>query len=249
MTTYKIVQDEKEVQRFIDWLPKLKPHETFYGSLFARKKYCDRLIKSNDKTQLRRWTTSKERILQRLYELEVKEGNYFLRGRQQVPQEALVAYIAPNPRHRTKAAFASIEKMLSMIQTNNQGWCPHAETMSCIQRTKSYNYVVDFDFDVEDNLEAIPKIIDIVGKDALTFIKTRGGFHALIKTKLIKDQSRKWYIDIANLEGADRDILLSKKALEVYTDVDGVDQVEGADCMLPIPGTYQGGFMPHFIDI
>ncbi len=55
-------------------------------------------------------------------------------------------------------------------------------------------------------------------------LETRGGYHVLIKLSLIPDDIKKtWYNKLASL-----------------ADVVG-------DTLIPIPGTFQGGFMPRFI--
>jgi len=224
MGTYSIVKDEVQLRRFIDWLPDLTENEKFYCSLFARKKYCPELIKSNDKTQLKRFVSDKERLIQKLYVLEVKEGGYFLKGRQQVPQEALVTYINPNPRNMRTATFDSISKLAHMLKTNNRGFNPHAEVLSCIQRAKSRTVYVDFDFDFKDD-KIISQCVDIVGKDALTVIETRGGYHIMVEPKLALN-TKNWYKSIMRL-----------------------DCDQAGDQMTPIVGCIQGGFVPRFIDL
>lgn len=224
MSTYTIVTDESQLERFIDWLPDLTEDEKFYCSLFARKKYYQELIKSNDKTQLKRFVSDKERLMQKLYGLELKEGNYYLKERQQVPQEALVAYINPNPRNMRAATFDSIGKLAHMLKTNNKGFNAHAEVMSCIQRAKSRTFYVDFDFDFKND-EIIGQCVDIVGKDALTVIETRGGYHMMVKPSMAEN-TKTWYQSLMKL---------------------GADQA--GDQMVPIVGCIQGGFTPKFIDL
>lgn len=224
MSTYSIVKDEVELRKFVDWLPTLTEDEKFYCSLFARKKYCQELIKSNDKTQLKRYVSDKDRFIKKLYALEVKEGNYFLKGDQVVPQSALVTYVNPNPRNMRSATLDGIMKLAHMIKTNNKGFNPHAEILSCIQKAKSRTVVVDFDFDFKDDA-IISGSVDIAGKDAVTVIETRGGYHIMIKPELAKNK-KTWYQSIMNL---------------------GADQA--GDQMVPIVGCIQGGFTPKFIDI
>jgi len=224
MSTYTIVADGPQLERFIEWLPELEDNEKFYCSLFARKKYCPELVKSNDKTQLKRFTSNKERLLQKLYALEVKEGNYFLKGRQQVPQQALVTYINPNPRDIRSATFDSIGKLAHMLKTNNKGFNPHAEVLSCIQRSKSRTVYVDFDFDFKND-ELIGQCVDVVGKEALTVIETRGGYHVMVEPSLANNR-KTWYQSLMSL---------------------GADQA--GDQMVPIVGCIQGGFIPRFVDL
>lgn len=226
MSNYSIVKDEIELTKFIEWLPELTEDETFYCSLFARKKYCKELIKSNDRNQLSRFISKKDRLIQKLYSLEIKEGNYMLGSRVEAPQESLVTYIMPNPRNVRSATFNSIGKLSQMLKTNNKGFNPCVEVMSCIQKCKSRTVHVDFDFDFKDDL-IIEKCIELIGKDAITVIETRGGYHVLADVKKINVKSNnKWYLQIKEM-GAD----------------------EAGDMMLPIVGCVQGGFVPKFVDI
>lgn len=252
METYKIIHDEKQFEKFIDWLPDLTEDEQFYGSLFARKKYDPVMIQSSDKTQLKRFLTKKERIYQSVASLEAKMGNYYLKGKVQASQKSLVLYINPNPRDLRTAGWNVIEKMAHMLRTNNKGWNPVAEVMSLCQKTKSYNYVVDFDFDIgTDSIliqKTIDQVVDIVGKKALTVVRTRGGIHCLVKPKLAKEVTFAWYMKIAAMEGCDI-LNMSDKAKEIQVDDLGNQFYEGPDIMLPVPGCTQGGFIPYFIDL
>ena len=68
----------------------------------------------------------------------------------------------------------------------------------------------------------------MINKSALNVLKTRGGFHLLIKLDNISEKySKTWYNSLTKLDGVD---------------------VKG-DNMIPIPGTFQGGFVPEFIKI
>ena len=97
MENYKIIHNKEALLQFIDWLPELEDNEKFYLSLFARKKYCPDLIKSNDKTQLRRFTSNKARMYDKIKQLELQIGDWKLKD-VSAPQESLVVYIMPNPR-------------------------------------------------------------------------------------------------------------------------------------------------------
>lgn len=60
---YKIVKNQDELQAFIDELPELKDGQKYYYSLFARKKYGATEGLKSDKCQLKRGTTTKERMI------------------------------------------------------------------------------------------------------------------------------------------------------------------------------------------
>lgn len=52
---YQIIKDEDALVSFIEWLPELETNELYYLSLFARKKYANAEIKSNDKSYVIRF--------------------------------------------------------------------------------------------------------------------------------------------------------------------------------------------------
>jgi hypothetical protein len=64
---YQIIMDEQKLTDYVHWLPELGPSETFYGSLFARKKYCSSIPwPGGDKTQLKRFTATKENLIAKI---------------------------------------------------------------------------------------------------------------------------------------------------------------------------------------
>ncbi len=219
---YRIIEDESALINFIEWLPELVINETYYLSLFARKKYFNKLIKSNDKTQLKRITSNKERMLEKIRQLEIKVGNYQLKETP-APQESLVLYIHPNPRNMKKATFRLLRKCTDLIEADAEGFNLIAEALSAIQKSKSKTHFVDFDLD-DKNVNLSP-INDILPKHAFEILETRGGYHILVKPNLAP--KTKWHQQI-------------REVFEV--DVTG-------DQMIPVPGCVQGGFVPKFIRI
>lgn len=222
---YSILKDNIYLNNFVDWLPELEPTEKFYCCLFARKKYCKDIpwIKS-DKGQLKRFLSNKERLKEKIQQLECPIGSYKLDG-ESVPQEALAIYISPNPRCLRKATFGGIRKLLRLIENNNIGYNPHQEILSEIQRSASPNKkFIIFDLDWKDK-EKLNKCIDIVD-GFCDVVETRGGYHLFVLRDLVdKISNKKWYMTL-------------KKEMDI--DVTG-------DTMTPIVGCYQGGFIPNFI--
>lgn len=221
---YQIILDEEKFRHFIDWLPDLEDNERFYCSLFARKKYAQELIKSNDKAQLRRFLSTKERLYDKVKQLEVPLGAYRL-GDREAPQESLVLYINPNPRNLIRASYDGIIKLTEMLKYQNQNFNPHAEIMSCIQRSQSRKLYLDFDIDDPDfDLRQLEGRINL---DAVDVLRTRGGYHVLVRLDRVEECYQKtFYRALTELE---------------------VDQT--GDQLLPVAGCAQGGFMPRFVEL
>lgn len=232
---YKIITDEKILRDFIDWLPELQPSETYYVCLFARSKYCKGITHiSTDKAQLKRFTTNKERMFDKIKQCETELGNYKQKDKP-IPQEALAIYITPNPRCFLKATRQSLKKFADLLSIDYNGYNPHQKVMSEIQKAKSRTCFVDFDFDIKEKNyknfklyieEILNKIFLSINVSACTVLNTRGGFHLLIDPNKVHSAYKKsWYNEISKLENVD---------------------IKG-DNMIPIPGTYQGGFTPYFL--
>lgn len=231
MKNYTVISDKKKLMEFIDWLPNLEINETFYLCLFARNKYCKGIthIKS-DKCQLKRFTSNKQRLLQKIQQLECPEGSYMQKDII-VPQEALALYITINPRCFVKATKASLTKLLDLYTQVYNGHHPYQEVISEIQKSCSRKIFTTFDFDIDKSLW--PNILDLihlnVNEDALTVVETRGGYHVLIKHNSVTFEYQKtWYQRIAGI-------------LSLHSS----DKNNKGDIMLPVPGTYQGGFTPE----
>lgn len=225
---YKIITDEEELRAFIDWLPDLGPDETYYLCLFARNKYCKNVKQiSSDKAQMKRFTSNKERMFEKIKQLEVPLGSYTQKGNV-IPQEALALYITPNPRSFEKAAKASLIHLAHLITKPYQGWHPHQEVMSEIQKACSRKVFFDLDYDHKDIVSTLTEINKGLNQEAYHVIETRGGFHVLVRLNMIQPKYVKtWYNHVTKIGGLD---------------------IRG-DNMIPVPGTHQGGYTPYFIDV
>lgn len=231
---YEIIKDMALLEDFLGFLPDLEPHEQFYVCLFSRSKYCNSIsgithIKT-DKQQLKRFTATKENLIQKIQQLECPLGTYYQK-QIQIPQESLALYINPNPRDFIKATRNGLIRFAHLMaeQYNANRYNPHQEIMSEIQKAKSR--MVYFDMDIDnvtiDELPLIKTLVNpCINMDAVSFLQTRGGFHVLVKLENIdKQYSKTWYNGLAS-------------ALRI--DIKG-------DCMMPIPGCTQGNFTPKFI--
>lgn len=220
---YKVIANEDKLREFIDWLPELEPTEMFYVSLFARNKYTNKNIGA-DKQQLKRFTSNKHMLFQKIKQLETPFGGYLKSG-EIIPPESLAVYIMPNPRSMTKAASKSLIELAKRITEPYNGYNPHQLVMSEIQKSPSRKIFFDFDFDGVE-LSTLKQICGgIINKDACSFLQTRGGVHLLVETKKINNEFKKsWFDDISKLPGLDKD---------------------KGDKLIPVPGCYQGGFVPN----
>jgi hypothetical protein len=227
--TYKIIQDLPALQEFVDFLPDLEQGETYYLCLFARKKYCSEVGWLNsDKSQLKRATSKKEYIINKLRQMECGIGSY-VQNDHPVPQEALVAYINPNPRSFEKAAKQSLIKLAELITKPYSGYNPHQEVLSEIQKSWSRKVFIDFDFDDVKNVSELIQAIDTkINPDAAHIVQTRGGIHCLVEVrKILPIYSKTWYMGLSSIAG--------------------IDSGNKGDNMIPIIGCTQGSFIPRFL--
>lgn len=236
---YKIITDKEKLLEFIEWLPELKPTEKYYLCLFARSKYTKdehgvngiAHIKS-DKAQLKRFTSDKQRMFDKIWQLECPIGAYKQRD-VIIPQQALALYISTNPRDMWKATPNSLVKLAQCIRDHNHLGNPHQEVLSEIQRTKGTTHYIDFDLDVPSGTILEPDqvktlVANQVNIDAASILRTRGGYHILIDPKKVHP-------------------IFKNSFYRGLSSISGVDQT--GDQMIPVPGTYQGGFTPHFINL
>ena len=222
---HEIIKDGTKLKDFVSWLPDLKPTEKFYVALFARKKYDDSLqTTSSDKTQLKRFLCTKEDLITKLKQLEIDQGGYLLKDRV-ATQKSLAVYITPNPRCMIKANKSMLIKLAKAVSDQNFFHNLHQEALSCVQGSKSYAYVVDFDID--DKTIDLNLIKDIMHRDCYEILETRGGYHILVNPVLAGKiaKSKNWHAVIQNTFPCD---------------------ITG-DQMIPIPGCSQGEFTPKFL--
>lgn len=223
---YQIIKDEKLLREFIAWLPELAANETYYVALFARKKYTEAPLKS-DKSQLKRFTSQKDWLFDKIKQLESPIGS-FKQNDLTIPQNALAIYITPNPRSLERAAKNALIRLAHLVTEQYNGYNPHQEVMNEIQKAAGKKHFFDFDFDFCDFDRTIGEAQNFINLDALTALVTKGGFHLLVELSKIRPEFVKtWHSNLSKMPGCD---------------------VRG-DVLLPVPGCTQGNFIPYFRQI
>lgn len=237
METHRIIRDEKLLLEFIAWLPNLQQNEVYFLCLQARKKYMPS-IKSKDKSQLKRFVSNKERLFEKIKQLECVVGAYRTDDGEIITDDGIALYITTNPRDMKKATFNSIKSLVDLIEKDCKNLNPHSEVLSQIHKSKSRTTFVHFDIDLPTGLESdnnsnkcsmpINEIYDniskIIGKAAFNIVKTRGGCHVLISPEKVVSKEKNWHPQIRSIINCD----------------------QSGDLMIPVVGCCQGGFVPHF---
>ena len=223
MENYKIITDETALRNFIEFLPELNDSECFYVTLLCRNKYTDKLLK--DKVQLKRVTSNKEYLFDKIKQMECELGTYKYKG-EPIPVESMCLYITPNPRSYEKAAKNLAKKLIDLCFDRYSGYNPQAEALTAIQ--KSCSRTVFMDFDNTTIKEMKPSIVEVVNQSSLTFVQTHGGFHVLIEVSKIEDKYKKTY----------------------YNSITKLPNVDArGDGLIPVPGATQGLFTPKLIKL
>jgi len=223
MENYKIITDEVALCNFIDWLPELEDGEGYYVTLLCRNKYTDKLLK--DKVQLKRITSNKEFLFDKIKQMECELGTYKYKG-EPIPVESMCLYITPNPRSYEKAGKNLAKKLIDLCFDKYSGYNPQAEALTAIQKACSRTVFMDFDFDNTTIEEMKSSIVEVINESAITFVQTHGGFHVLIEVSKIEDKYKKTYYNgITKLPNCDA----------------------RGDGLLPICGCFQGGVTPLLI--
>lgn len=230
---YQIITDENLLDEFISsFLKPCSPDETYYCCLFARSKYAKNEDGSNkfphiktDKNQLKRFLATPNTLKIKIKQLEVPFGAYITKDGEPMPQEALALYITPNRRSQKKAMFKLMKRLIDIQESNGQGFNINAEAISAVQKSKSKTDWIDFDIDSKDiDISSIENVLPL---GTYKILETRGGYHIMIDRDKVKKSNapKNWYIVLGQMFEID----------------------QSGDNMIPMVGTYQGGFTPKFI--
>ena len=232
---YKFIGDESELIKFVDGLRDLGDNEKYLMCLFARKKYDSTGLLKSDKSQIKRLISTKENIINNIKKLQVEVGLYTFDG-EPIPEDCFVLYINPTPRD-TRLSYFNILKTISDSIMNEKFINPTSMVLNCVHKSKSKRGVFDVDLDLLPNVnehytfDDINKLIvdnDVLPFEAFDLVRTRGGFHVLVKLDLVPNNYKKsWHNNFNKLFKSNKDIF--------------EDVMMNGDGFIPISGTLQGG--------
>jgi hypothetical protein len=236
--TYTLIRNEETLKSFIEFLPELKENESYFLILIARKKWFPESDIPSAVKLKRESVNSKEKIIQVLKQWEVSSDCYTSFSKP-IHQNNLGVYIGYNPKNQYKACFDLIEKSLEAIKSSRKNINIKSMANDVIQSANGSKNFIDVDVDIkegEDYLEIVKHIKKCIGGDEnneyLTFVKTSGGFHCLIRLEKLKEDNDigNWYQRIKRHD--------FKSELNIMT-----------HDLMPLVGCNQGLFVPYIFNI
>ena len=223
---YEIIKDEAKLDSFIAMLPDTLEDEVFYLSLFGRRKWCEAFPNMRDEKQISRFTARKDEIKEKIARLACPLGTYMWQG-MPIPQEAIGMYIALNPKNLRRANKNLLIEMAKKIASGETNFNPIGLATTEIHKAGDRKFFVDFDFDGVNPEDYVKMVGEILPVGSFELMKTRGGFHLLVKLDKVKGHpNKKWYQQLSALYGID---------------------VRGTGTLTPVAGCCQGGFTPYFL--
>lgn len=227
---YKLIHEEEQLQKFISFLPDLNTNEGYFLILIARKKWHpESKIPSAHKLK-RETLSSKDKIIQTIRQWEVNVGAYQSNGIA-IDQKNLGVYIGYNPKDQYAACFELINKCLANIKSNKQGINVKSMANDVIQGSNGTKNFIDIDVDIKEDenyWDIVSFIKSIIADEHLTFVKTNGGFHCLVKLAGLKGNNT-WHQQIQ--------AHTFKSELNIMS-----------NDLMPIVGCNQGKFIPYFFN-
>lgn len=247
---YKLIHNESELQKFIDFLPELNPNEGYFLILIARKKWFPESgIPSAHKLK-RETVSSKDKIIQTIKQWEIAEGCYTSNG---IPIDSrnLGVYMGFNPKNQMAACFELIDKCLASLKSNQKNINVKSMANDVIQGANGTKNFMDIDVDIkegEDYLEIKKYIESVVNPKYLKFIKTNGGFHCLVQLIAKKQNPLGDFADLTYEITKESDFSVNKKWYMQLKDHPFKSELNiMSHDLIPIVGCNQGKFVPHFL--
>ena len=226
---YVLIHDEEKLQEFINFLPELQANESYFLILIARRKWFTE-AEIKPAVKLKREAVTKERIISTIRQWETAVGTLKCDG-VDINQNNLGVYIGYNPKNQHAACFQLIKTCLDVIKDNRNNINVKSMANDIIQSSNGTKHFMDINVDIKE-LENYRDIMDFIksvikNDNALTFVKTSGGFHCLVRLSMLEG-NKTWYPQI--------------KAHKFKSDLNIM-----SNDLMPIPSCRQGQFIPYFI--
>jgi hypothetical protein len=256
--THKLISDESEIKRFVGILPHLALDEVYFVSLSARNKYLT--DKEKQEIGLGRAEMFNRRLvkcasnpdeafdmyLRTIKSFECIYGGITTKSHEIIPDKCLVVYANINAVSGKKALRLFLSKAIDNIFDSTADVNCIAKMasldsmlMNCYQQSRSTKKFIDIDFDIPANAyDLLVQFIRVLKENNITYyvIKTKSGYHVLMQTDTIKFN---YNITVHELN-ATAQYRYGKEHVEV---------IQNKNEMIPVPGTYQGGFPVTFLDL
>lgn len=251
----KVIHDESQILDFSQILPENGPLETYFVSLSSRAKYlteAERLHYGASRNEMfcQKIIRKKNRIIKAIRGMETNPQAYVMKNGDPIPAHSLVCYINIDTSSTVKALsefkgiISKYELELTMCMLDHHNPENIMERFNkadkllidCYQRNKGTKKFIDVDFDVPKTQEYQEMVADfcqgLLEKDIRSYIiDTRSGYHVLFERKNLKfnyNEKIKEMSDYLKLNG------------------DVGEIVHNNNAMIPMPGTYQGGYPVTF---
>jgi len=251
MEAYKIIYDNALVQKFAKIV--LKPctnQEVYFLSLSIRKKYLskqERELYNLNRTEMYAKTIvhNSDDFFRKIKRFECNKDGFTTKNNQHMPEKALVCYANINPLNMVKAYIKFQSKVMNLISENLQEANQNYTLLNNlflkeIQNSKGTKHWIDIDIDSEFSEKYVNQLTEIAKKFKIEYlvIKTKSGLHILFQKNKI---------------------ILYKEEFKLYKEVEKINEmikktekkgeaIFNKNNMVPVPGTYQGGFKVSIYD-
>jgi len=248
-----LIYSTEELEKFYTTvMMETTDDETYFVSLSTRKKYLT--DEEREEYQLRNAEmycrrTSRARTFTRfLHDIERMGVKYYTSNGKVMPEKATVCYIMVNPRSLSLASSLFMKEMMDDVQhvmayhgQSSKMNKPESILRTCIQKSRSQRVWIDIDIDVDRRCEEL--VLDYYKELRSRYtlkcelIKTKSGYHLLLHS------SENEYTKEMN-----PDIIVKslERMISLFYEQNNIDTkwevIRNKDEMIPLPGTYQGGF-------
>lgn len=247
----EFIKDRKQFDKLLQILPDLQKDEVYFMSLSARNKYLtddERAFYHLGRTEMfsRTVVKSKDNFDYGMSKMYASLLYKRTKSKIKFPEKSLIAYVNINPSSTIKAYEMFVNDMNKELfgiiaGLDNNKNVPYASfkkiernLLNCIQKSKSRRVYIDIDMDVKNESYIKHLIAELVDKVEFYPIKTKSGYHCLIKAETLKNS------------GVRIDKIV--QSLDVQAKEEQGEVIINTNQMIPIPGTLQSDELVMFYE-